>query len=70
MQKIKKADKVIIIAGKDKGKRGTVTRILSGGEKLIVEGVNVIKKHVKPNPNIGEVFLKKKQLYIVLMFHC
>jgi large subunit ribosomal protein L24 len=54
MQKIKKADKVIIIAGKDKGKRGTVTRILSGGEKLIVEGVNVIKKHVKPNPNIGE----------------
>lgn len=54
MQKIKKGDRVVVIAGKDKGKRGTVTHVLSGGERLIVEGVNIIKKHVKPNPNAGE----------------
>jgi large subunit ribosomal protein L24 len=54
MQKIKKGDKVIVIAGKDKGKTGVVTRILSGLEKLVVEGINVVKKHVKPNPNVGE----------------
>lgn len=54
MNKIKKGDEVIVITGKDKGKRGTVTTVLDAGEKLIVEGVNVVKKHVKANPNAGE----------------
>jgi large subunit ribosomal protein L24 len=51
--KIQKGDEVIVIAGKDKGKRGSVTKVLSTG-KLFVEGVNVIKKHQKPNPQLGE----------------
>jgi large subunit ribosomal protein L24 len=54
MKKIKKGDEVIVIAGKDKGKRGTVLSILVGGEKLLVEGINLAKKHVKANPNAGE----------------
>lgn len=54
MNKIKKGDEVIIIAGKDKGKRGTVNAVVDCGEKLIVEGVNLAKKHVKANPNAGE----------------
>lgn len=52
MEKIRKGDEVIVITGKDKGKRGTVlTRI--DEELLLVEGVNRAKKHVKPNPIKG-----------------
>jgi large subunit ribosomal protein L24 len=49
MRKIKKGDDVIVIAGKDKGKRGTVLRMVDD-EHLVVEGVNVVKKHQRPNP--------------------
>jgi len=52
MNRIKKGDDVVIITGKDKGRRGTVIRVLASG-KLVVEGANVAKKHVKPNPNAG-----------------
>ncbi|GGY18089.1 50S ribosomal protein L24 [Paludibacterium paludis] len=51
MLKIRKGDEVVVITGKDKGKRGTVLRVLEG--KLVVEGVNVVKKHQKPNPIRG-----------------
>ena len=47
MQKIKKDDIVIVIAGKDKDKTGKVLSVKEG--KVIVEGVNVVKKHTKPN---------------------
>jgi large subunit ribosomal protein L24 len=45
---IKKGDKVLILTGKDKGKDGTVSRALPQNEKVIVEGLNVVKKHVRP----------------------
>lgn len=51
MQKIKLNDEVIVIAGKDKGSTGTVTKITD--IKVVVEGLNIAKKHVKPNPNSG-----------------
>ena len=51
MSKIKKNDDVIIIAGKDKGNRGSVLRVLE--DKLLVSGVNKVKKHQKPNPVKG-----------------
>jgi len=54
MKKIKKGDEIIVIAGKDKGKRGTVLSVLEKGLKLIVEGINLAKKHVKADPNRGE----------------
>jgi len=53
MNRIKKGDEVIVIAGKDKGKRGTVSKVLANG-KVIVDGINLAKKHVKPNPMTGE----------------
>lgn len=52
MQKIKKGDDVIIITGKDKGKRGAVLRT-DGNDRLVVQGINSVKKHQKPNPSIG-----------------
>jgi large subunit ribosomal protein L24 len=53
MRKIKCNDEVIVIAGKDKGKRGTVSRLV-GTEKVVVSGVNIVKRHTKPNPNAGQ----------------
>ncbi|MFO1292641.1 MAG: 50S ribosomal protein L24 [Rubrivivax sp.] len=52
MMKIKKGDQVVVTTGRDKGKRGTVTRRVDE-QRLVVEGVNVVKKHVKPNPLKG-----------------
>ena len=51
MNKIIKGDKVIVIAGKDQGKQGQVGRVL--GDKVVVEGVNEVKRHQKPNPMRG-----------------
>ena len=51
MRKIKVNDEVVVIAGKDKGRRGKVTRLLND-TKLIVSGVNIMKKHQKPNPQM------------------
>jgi len=53
-QKILVNDKVMVIAGKDKNKVGKVIKILKDKHKVIVEGVNLIKKHVKPNPYRNE----------------
>ena len=47
--KIRAGDNVQIIAGKDKGKTGMVTKTLKKEDRVIVEGVNVVKKHMKPN---------------------
>ncbi|MDP3521247.1 MAG: 50S ribosomal protein L24 [Hydrogenophaga sp.] len=52
MNKIRKGDEVIVIAGRDKGKRGKVV-LRSDEERLVVEGVNMVKKHAKPNPMKG-----------------
>lgn len=52
MQKIRKGDDVVIIAGKDKGKRGTVLRAIET-DRLIIQGINLVKKHQKPNPATG-----------------
>lgn len=54
MQKIRKGDEVIVIAGRDKGQKGSVQAVLDKGEMLLVDGVNLVKKHVKANPNAGE----------------
>lgn len=53
MQKLKKGDDVIVIAGKDKGKRGTITNMLPRDSRVLVEGINMVKKHQKPNPAMG-----------------
>lgn len=52
MNKIRKGDEIIVIAGKDKGRRGTVLQIIDD-DRVVVEGINIAKKHVKPNPNLG-----------------
>ena len=52
MNKIKKGDQVIVITGRDKGKTGQVLQIMTDGRAL-VNDVNLVKKHTKPNPMAG-----------------
>lgn len=53
MRKIKKGDDVIVIAGKDKGRRGTVLRVVDDAH-VLVENINIARKHLKANPQVGE----------------
>jgi large subunit ribosomal protein L24 len=50
---VKKNDLVIIIAGKEKGEKGRVIRVLPAENRVVVEGRNLVKRHRKPNPLIG-----------------
>jgi large subunit ribosomal protein L24 len=52
MNKIRKGDEVIVLAGRDKGKRGTVV-LRKDDDHVVVEGINLVKKHTKPNPMKG-----------------
>jgi large subunit ribosomal protein L24 len=52
MNKIRKGDEIIVLAGRDKGKRGKVA-LRKDDSHVLVEGVNVVKKHTKPNPLKG-----------------
>lgn len=54
MRKIQKGDEVIVLAGKDKGRTGKVVSVDPSSNKLIVENINVAKKHVRANPQVGE----------------
>jgi large subunit ribosomal protein L24 len=48
--KIRKGDSVQVLTGKDAGKRGTVLRVVSAERRLVVEKVNMVKRHTKPRP--------------------
>ena len=51
--KIRRDDEVVVIAGKDKGRRGKVLQVRPDN-RVLVSGVNLIKKHTKPNPTLGK----------------
>jgi large subunit ribosomal protein L24 len=63
---VKKGDKVIVISGKDKGKTGVVLAALPKKDRVIVEGVNIVKKHAKPsqdNPQ-GGIISKEAAIHV------
>jgi large subunit ribosomal protein L24 len=67
MLHIKKNDEVLVLAGKDRGKRGKVLRLAAGGERAVVENINMLRKHTRPNPqqNIkGGVVERESPVYL------
>ncbi len=50
LKRIRKNDDVLVIAGRDRGKRGRVTLVDAERNRVVVEGINLVKKHTKPNP--------------------
>ncbi len=74
MRRIRRDDEIIVIAGKDKGRRGKVMRMVEGGERLIVAGINMIKRHTRPNParNVaGGIIEREAALHVsnVMLFN-
>ena len=66
--KIKTGDIVKVIAGNQKGTQGKVLRVFANKNRAIVEGVNVVKKHNKPNANNPKGGITEKELSICLLY--
>ncbi|MEJ2142790.1 MAG: 50S ribosomal protein L24 [Gammaproteobacteria bacterium] len=67
MNKIRKGDEVIILTGKDKGKTGNVVRAIPEDDRVIVDNVNMVKKHQKPNPALnvpGGIIEKEMPIHV------
>lgn len=60
MQKIKKGDKVVVLAGKDKGRTGEVLRVMPKDDKAIVRGVNVVVRHQRQTQNQEGGLIRKE----------
>jgi large subunit ribosomal protein L24 len=52
--KLKKGDNVVVVTGKDKGKTGQVLKVKPDANRVVVAGINIIKKATRPNPQTGE----------------
>lgn len=64
--RIKKGDLVVVIAGKDKGKKGRVLAAYPKEQRVLVEGVNLVKRHTRPNPAYpqGGIITKEAPLHV------
>ena len=63
--KIKKGDNVMVMTGKDKGKTGEVLRVLPVKERLLVRGVNIVKRHTKPSQTApGGIIERENAIHI------
>ncbi|MDP9333199.1 MAG: 50S ribosomal protein L24 [Actinomycetota bacterium] len=62
--KVKKGDEVVVLAGKDVGRRGTITRVITGADKVIVDGVNMVKRHTKPRGQVMQGGIIDKEMPI------
>ncbi len=61
---LKVGDKVVVIAGSDKGKEGKIIQILRSSNRVVVEGVHMVKKHVKPNgQDMGGIIEKEAPIH-------
>ncbi len=68
--KIKKGDRVIVLAGKDKGKTGEVLQVMPKESRVLVAGVNVVKRHTAPSQmNAGGIVEKEASLHVSNVAH-
>jgi large subunit ribosomal protein L24 len=74
--RVKTGDTVEVITGKDKGKRGTILRALPREQRVVVEKVNLVKRHTKPNPQFpqGGIVTKEAPIHVsnvmIVCRHC
>ena len=64
--RIKRDDQVMVISGKDKGKRGSVIRVLVSENRVVVEGVNMVTRHVKAQPGVAQAGMVQGEASISL----
>ena len=70
MQRIRKGDKVVVVAGRDKGRTGEVLKVLTADQRAIVQGVNLVKRHQKPTPrDQGGITEKEAPIHVSNLMH-
>ena len=70
MQKIRKGDKVVILAGKDKGRTGEVIQVMPKEDRAVVRGVNVVKRHQRQTPKLqGGIVNKESPVHLSNIAH-
>jgi large subunit ribosomal protein L24 len=63
--KVKKGDEVIVIAGKEKGKKGTITQVITSESRVVVGGINMVKRHTKASKtSAGGIIAKEAPLHV------
>ena len=68
--RVKKGDTVFVTTGKDKGKIGEITHVLRGDEKVVIKGVNVVKRHQRPSmTNAGGIVEKELPIHVSNVMH-
>ncbi len=68
--KIKKGDKVVVLTGRDKGKSGEVLRVLRAEDRVIVQGVNMVKRHTRPGgAQTGGIVEKEGAIHVSNVAH-
>ena len=68
--KIKKGDRVVVITGRDRGRQGEVLRVLRQDDRLVVQGVNLVKRHQRPSPgHPGGIVDKEAPIHISNVAH-
>ena len=68
--KIKKGDSVVVISGRDRGKRGEVMRVMRKEDRLVVQGVNMIKRHTRPSAgHPGGIVEKEASIHVSNVAH-
>ncbi|HVI30689.1 50S ribosomal protein L24 [Phenylobacterium sp.] len=64
--KIRKGDRVVVLAGKDKGRQGAVLKVLPKEERVVVEGLNMVQRHTRPSQSDPQGGIKNKEASIHL----
>ena len=68
--RIKKGDEVIVLTGREKGKKGSVLKVMPKDQRLLVQGVNMVKRHTRPSQaNPGGIIEKEGSLHISNVAH-
>ena len=61
---LRKGDEVVVLAGKDVGRRGTISRVIADDDKVIVDGINMVKRHTKPRGQVMQGGIIDKEMPI------
>ena len=70
IKKFRRGDDVVIISGKDKGKTGSILKIIPATQRLVVQGVNIVKRHTRPTQtNPGGVVEKEGSIHVSNIAH-
>lgn len=70
VKKFRKGDNVIVISGRDRGKKGSILKVMPAEQRLVVQGVNMVKRHTSPSPTqAGGIVEKESSIHVSNVAH-